>query len=270
MTYEKNISRADPGLIVMVLDDSGSMGDNLPGTTDAKYKWVERYTGIIFKELLARSTDLKGDETVVKPRYFLYVVLYGSKPKPLTPQEVDIETAVAKFTETGNSLGLRGMLGGTDTAAALHMAHDFLRNAVTQDRFKKSFPPMVFHMTDGESHSDPTGIAEQIKQLSTTDGNVLVVNAYIGTRTSLNYSGSEDFPGYLDEAEAGPREDNLRLFQMSSAAPECVHGNLVSEGIFPNLRPGARLFFDVRTKDMLRHVIQLVSSIGTHAERMAR
>ena len=43
MSYEKKISRQNPGLIVGVLDDSGSMQDNLPGTSDPKYKWVERY-----------------------------------------------------------------------------------------------------------------------------------------------------------------------------------------------------------------------------------
>ena len=34
MPYEKKISRANPGLIVMVLDDSRSMRDNLLGTSD--------------------------------------------------------------------------------------------------------------------------------------------------------------------------------------------------------------------------------------------
>ena len=78
---------------------------------------------------------------------------------------------------------------------------------------------MVFHLTDGMSHTDATPEGEQIKQLSTTDGNVLMVNAYIGTQTSLNYKEPEDFPGYLDVSEAGPSEDNVRLFNMSSQAP---------------------------------------------------
>ena len=34
MAYEQKISRAKPGLIGLVLDDSGSMADNLPGTSD--------------------------------------------------------------------------------------------------------------------------------------------------------------------------------------------------------------------------------------------
>jgi hypothetical protein len=54
---------------------------------------------------------------------------------------------------------------------------------------------------------------------------------------------------------------------MSSTAPQTIEDNLRGEGIFPQLRPGAKLFFDVRTKEMLKHVIQVIGSMGS---RMAR
>ena len=104
-------------------------------------------------------------------------------------------------------------------------------------------------------------------QLSTKDGEVLVVNAYIGTQTSLNYNGPEDFPGYLDVSEAGPGQDNVRLFEMSSKAPEAIEQNLKADDIFPQLRSGSHLFFDVRTKEMLKHVIQVVGSLGSTMAR---
>lgn len=126
---------------------------------------------------------------------------------------------------------------------------------------------MVLHLTDGESQTDASAVAEQIKQMATTDGNVLLVNAYIGTQTSLNYQGPEDFPGYVDIAEAGPRDDNMRMFSMSSVMPESIRANLAVDTIFPKMRAGSRLFFDVRTKEMLMHVIQVVGSIGSRAVR---
>ena len=43
--------------------------------------------------------------------------------------------------------------------------------------------------------------------------------------------------------------------------------NLIDDGVFPQLRAGARLFFDVRTKEMLKHVIQVVGSLGSRAAR---
>ena len=70
MSYERKVERAHPALIMMILDDSGSMSSSMAGTTDARYQWVERYSGIILKELLARSTEMSGDGTpIVKPRY---------------------------------------------------------------------------------------------------------------------------------------------------------------------------------------------------------
>ncbi len=284
--YEKLIQRREPGLIVMVLDDSGSMADNLRGTTDPKYLWVERYTGQILHELLVRSTELQDDTTIVKPRYYLHVILYGRGPQ-VWPDEktiqhagldgidptgpLDIEQVIRLYAAGDggrqNTLGLGGELGGTDTRAAFERAYQFLADAVVSERFRRSFPPILFHLTDGESATDAEPIAEKIKGLATDDGNVLVVNAYIGTSTNLQYRGPEDFPGYQAEAEAGPTVDSMRLFRMSSETPGVIRRNLVDDGIFPLLAEGARLYFDVRTKEMLKHVIQLVGSTPSRMNR---
>ena len=97
MAYEQKISQARPGLIGLVLDDSLSMADNMPGTTDPKFMWVERYCGIIFDELLSRSSEVRGDNVVVKPRYYLHVVKYGSSTQFWGDSEMDIKTAVEKL-----------------------------------------------------------------------------------------------------------------------------------------------------------------------------
>lgn len=270
MAYEKRISRRNPGLIVVVVDDSPSQGDPLPGTGDAKFKWVERYFGLILKELLARSTEFKGDATVIKPRYFFYIIIYGGNAQPWGQGEMDIEKVVEKYAADGNSLGLGGHIPATDTHNAFEMAFDYLRGAVQDERFKDSFPPMLLHLTDGESQTDAVPIARQIMDLRVSDGNVLILNAYIGTHTDLNYGGPDDFSGYATQADVGTSQDNLRLFEMSSVVPESIRANLIEDGIFPQLREDARLFFDVRTKDMLKHAIQSVGSIGSRAEKLLR
>ncbi len=268
MSYEMKASRGNPALIVPVLDDSGSQASHLAGTKDPRFAWVAHYMGAIFKLLLKRSTESDGDSSgVVKARYFVHTILYGSRPVMWGQECMDIEAAVLKYTGEGNTLGLGGLLGGTDGKAALKMAYDFLTQAVQDPRFATSFPPMLFHMTDGESHTDASPVAEQIKQLTTKDGNVLMVNAYIGTSTDLKYAGPDDFPGYVDESDVGRSKDNLRLFNMSSVTPDCVHQYLVETSIFPQLRRGARLFYDCRTKDMLQHIIQVVGSIEAKANR---
>jgi hypothetical protein len=271
MAYERRVERAHPALIVMALDDSGSMGSNMEGTTDTRYQWVERYTGIILKELLIRCTEMSGDNPIVKPRYYFDVIKYGSKVEMWANgngnEPLHIGEVIQKFSDANATFGLSGALGGTDTAAAFKVALSRLENAVQAEHFKDSFPPILFHLTDGESHTDAEPIAQQIMNLASSDGNVLIVNAYIGTRTQLTYTGPADFPGYVTEQEVGSEPDNLRMFRMSSVIPKTIHENLVSDGIFPAIRENARLFFDVRTKEMLKYVIQVVGSGGSRLQR---
>lgn len=274
--YSKKISRAEPGLIVMIIDDSGSMGQNLMSTTDTKATWVERYTGYILKELLARSTEESGGTVRIKPRYHIGTVLYGTSAVGWPGEDedaanthvpliraVDIEAAIRAYAAGGNSLGLSGKLGGTDAAQAFERAYDLLSTELGGGRFTNSFPPMVFHLTDGESGSDALPVANKMRQLATTDGNVLIVNAFIGVSTQLAYHDHLDFPGYTTAAEAGPNSDSIRLFEMSSPIPDTIRENLITDGIFPSIRPDARLYFDVRTREMLRYVLQTVGSIGS-------
>jgi uncharacterized protein YegL len=261
--YKKKVERAHPSLITMILDDSGSMAGSMNGTTDARCDWVERYSGIILKELLARSTEVAGESHKIKARYYLDVIKYGSSVETWSDEELDIGEAVNRFAEASGKFGLGGHLGGTDAEAAFREALPRLEKALVKDRFKDSFPPIVFHLTDGESASDAYPVAQQIMNLSSSDGNVLIVNAYIGASTALSYNDNQDFPGYLTEQEIGANPDNLRLFHMSSVMPNSMRQNLISDGIFPMIRENVRLFFDVRTKEMLKHVIQVVGSGGS-------
>lgn len=258
--YRRKAERAHPALILMIMDDSGSMADSLSGTSDRRFELVERYSGMILKELLERSTEVSGESHSIRARYYLDIIKYGSSLEFWSEEELDIGEAVKRFADAGGSFGLGGHLAGTDAAAAFQAALPRVQMALAKDRFKDSFPPIIFHLTDGESQSDAESLAQQIMSLSSSDGNVLVVNAYIGTGTSLSYRDSNDFPGYLTEQEVGPDRDNLRLFRMSSVIPNSMRQNLIDDGIFPLIRENARLFFDVRTKEMLKHVIQVVGS----------
>jgi hypothetical protein len=267
MAYEQKISQANPGLLGLILDDSGSMADNLPGTTDPKFKWVEWYFGLILHELLARCSELKGNDAIIKPRYYLTVLTYGSHPVLWGSPEMNIQEAVERFSKSGNSLGLGGHLSGTDTEAAFAEMLDHLKKSLAGERFKNAFPPLVFHLSDGESATNAAPVAEEMKRQSTADGGLLVSNAFVGTRTKLAYTGPSDFPGYLAVEEAGPNEYNIRLFEMSSQAPAALEVNLKAEGIFPMFRSGSRLFFDVRGKEMLKNVIQVVGSVPASMAR---
>src|SRR6185436_19625731 len=201
MAYERKVERAHPTLIQMVMDDSGSMAGPMPGSGDPRFEWVERYGGTILTELLYRSTEMSGGNPVVRPRYYLDILKYGSVVEPWSSEELDIGEAAKKFDVARGKFGLGGNLEGTDTAQAFQQAYDRLQVMINKERYRDSFPPMVFHLTDGEAQTDASSIAQQIFNLATSDGNVLVVNAYIGTQTDLEYTDNTDFPGYVTEAE---------------------------------------------------------------------
>ena len=132
-----------------------------------------------------RSTDVKGSGIVVKPRYYLHVIKYGSSPQLWANPQMDIKTAVEQFANASNSMELGGLLGATDAKAAFAQAYDCLQQAVASERFRDSFPLMLFHLTDGESQTDAQPEAQEIMQLSVNDGEVLVVNAYIDTPQAM-------------------------------------------------------------------------------------
>ena len=263
MPHDKQVSRTNPNLIQMILDDSGSMQTLMPASNKTRYQWVETHAGTILTELLARSTVLAASGPVIKPRYFLDVIKYGTNAEPWSSEELDIGAAAKQFDSQNGSFGLGAKLEGTDALQAFQVAYDRLQVMINKPQYRDSFPPMVFHLTDGESETDASALAQKMAALSTSNGNVLVVNAYIGTQTNLTYKGPDDFPGYLTEAEVGPNEENLHLFRMSSVMPETIRQNLISDGIFPQIRAGAHLFFDVRTELMLQKVIAVVGSTNS-------
>jgi len=273
--YQRKVEEARPALITLLLDDSGSMQDPMPGDAEnvAKHQWVERYLRVIMRELLARCSVDKGDDRLVsKARYHIDIITYGNQATPWHSEPLDVPSMVANLTKrnpdffrkNGGLLG--GREGGTDTKAAFRLAFERIEATLQTSVFNESFPPMLFHLTDGASNTDAEPIADSIRHLETLDGATLIVNAFIGTSTSLVYSGPTDFPGYLSTTDVGDNEDNLRLYRMSSVLPPSLEDNL-SEGIFPAIRPRSRLFFDVRTTDMFTKVMQVVGSGGSRSRR---
>ena len=78
------------------------------------------------------------------------VLKYGTRPELWGSPEMDIQKAVEMFSQSGNSLGLGGHLNGTDAKAALVEMLGYLRRSLAGERFRASFPPMLFPLTDGE------------------------------------------------------------------------------------------------------------------------
>ncbi|HIQ22945.1 MAG TPA: VWA domain-containing protein [Planctomycetes bacterium] len=120
--------------------------------------------------------------------------------------------------------------GGTPMCHALYRAHEILSQWIA--RHPRSFPPIVVHITDGESQDgDPIPYADALKKLATEDGNVLLFNCHL----SMTAADPFLFPAH---AEGLPDELARVLFEMSSVLPPPFVRLAAAEGL--QLEPNAR------------------------------
>jgi len=100
------------------------------------------------------------------------------------PARIDTTTQLINDPETGENIEIPFdnpvwvdpvAEGSTPMCHVLHFAHGILAQWI-QDH-PDSFPPIVVHISDGESQDgDPVPYAAAIQNLATTDGNVLLFN----------------------------------------------------------------------------------------------
>jgi hypothetical protein len=120
--------------------------------------------------------------------------------------------------------------GGTPMCHMLYHAYQVLAEWIERNR--RSFPPIVVHITDGESQDgDPIPYADAVKNLATDDGNVLLFNCHLSMIAAD--------PFLFPASEQGlPDKLAVDLFRMSSVLPEPFVRHAVMEGM--RLQPGAR------------------------------
>ncbi len=114
-----------------------------------------------------------------------------------------------------------------------------------------SHPPVVIHLTDGESNDgDPEAAAEALRALETDDGNLLLLNCHLSASPA---------PGVVLPTTEGELADEFSklLFRMSSPLP--AEMRMVAEVMGVNVRQGARgMVFNADGTQML-----LLIKVGT-------
>jgi hypothetical protein len=270
--YTAEISRANPSCFLFMIDRSGSMKD--PFGADggkSKAQGVADAINRLLQNLVIRCTKQEG----VRYYYDVGVIGYGAKVGPafagaLANQElVPIDKVAdnpARIEVRKKDDGAGGVVdyrlpiyfdpvadSGTPMCAAFRCAHDILEKWVQSH--PNSFPPIVINITDGEpTDGDPTGPADEVRKLATSDGNVLVFNCHISSRkgTPILFSDAGT------DADL-PDEHARLLYRMSSVLPSGLLDAVQSEG----LKVGAQARGFVFQADMVE-VIRFLD-IGTRA-----
>ncbi len=255
MAYTAQITRANPTLIVFLLDQSGSMADPFGGEQSArKADFVASTVNHALHDLVIRCT--KTEE--VRDYYHVALVGYGRSVGSalggsLSGLAVAPVSAIADNPariESGYRRVPDGAGGfvetpvrypvwvhphadvGTPMCRALGRVREILDGWLRAH--PRGFPPTVLHLTDGESSDgDPVDAGKEIMSLGTDDGRVLLFNCHVSSSRAHRVE-------YPSEESALSDSFARTLFRISSQLPENFLGAAQQLGV--NVNEGSRGF----------------------------
>ena len=241
MTHTAEISRDNPSCFLFLIDQSGSMEDEISngsenqklsnGVADSINMWLQ--------ELSIKCAKSEG----VRDYYDIGVLGYGSDVAtgfngPLAGRELipisEIADNPARLDERTKKIpdGAGGIVdqsvripvwfepvasGGTPMCQAAEEAKRILENWIAEH--PDAFPPTVIHITDGEStDGNPTDRLHDLTKLSTSDGNVMLFNIHLSAKKNA------EPVTFLDSPDNLPDTYSRMLFDTSSPLTPTMRG----------------------------------------------
>lgn len=219
------IGTSNPGCIVILVDQSWSMGEDYGTGTKAEVAALA--VNRILEELVLASQT--GD--TIKPRCYVSVIGYGQRVECVVDGMIsEVASSHIEIKKIKKSIpnGAGGIVEvevempiwvqpAADNGTPMHEAFERAVEIVQRwcDDKPNGFPPIVINITDGAAnYPDLTAdAARRVMNLHTTDGNVLIFNIHIA-----NNMHRVTFP----HRTAQLVDDNLAefLFSLSSILPE--------------------------------------------------
>ena len=230
---EKQWSSATPGLLIILLDQSGSMMEPYEGGKNRT-----EFASLVVNKVIDNIIQKNFDGDAPKNRCFISVIGYGNGVKELcsgwlkdldeapiryevlkkkTPDGtgglVDVEVKQPVWVEPITRNEATNMLG------AFEMAKDLANQWINDN---PEFPaPVIINISDGVPYYDSrdprtcmretTALAQEIMNMSNADGNVLIFNAQIDSVPTVKYPTSKS--ELTDEA-------GQFLFDITSVMPD--------------------------------------------------
>lgn len=242
MPYTADISRANPACFLFLLDQSGSMQQALAGQPgqrkmDQAADAINRILDTVAQRC-SQGMDIRdyfvigviGYNTDGTGRPVISSGLQGTSPEqPFLPisQVVDVAEVVERQVKESDGAG--GLLDatrrfpvwlhpraeyGTPMCQAFDTAFRALEDWIA--RYPDSFPPIIINVSDGAaSDGNPERQAQELMNLQTNDGNVLLFNVHLSEVAAAPVQ-------YPDNVGLLPQNDEYaaQMFRMSSSLPE--------------------------------------------------
>lgn len=265
--FENNFTRANPGLIVILVDQSFSMSAEW---TDGKS--LAEQTALVINRCIAEMGFRFTSGTSIKESANIVLIGYGGEPTYEAELirsgsirefiENPIRKEVVKKKEYNREIGFYEIdfeipiniepVAGyvTPMGSALTLAESIVREWVnrTDSRDKSKDPvPLIINISDG-APTDESGyimsdfapivdIANRIKSISCPDGNPLIFNIHLSPDCNTE---EVQFPESKSQLPSGDELSGL-LYDMSSSLPATMVDSAKLCG-FPNLKAGVRTF----------------------------
>lgn len=249
MPYTAELSRTNPTAVIFLIDQSSSMAEPF-GAQPEKPKAEGVADGInrLLQNLAFKCS--KGDS--MRDYFHAGVIGYGGRVawafggklagQKLAPISVIAHNALRLEERTRKvDDGAGGLVeqtfklpiwfepvasGRTPMCQALTEATTALEEFI--GRFPGAFPPLVINISDGKStDGNPELAASKLRNLTTSDGNVLILNAHLSSKQARPI----EFPSQESEL---PDPEALILFKMSSILPPKLREAAKSEGFRVN------------------------------------
>lgn len=256
MTYTAEISRNNPSCFLFIIDQSGSMEDPYESIGKPKSEAVSDAINNILQQLVIKCAKSEG----VRDYFYVGVIGYGADGvmpafggsladydlvpiSEIANNPVRIETRTKKVPDGAGGLVEISVKfpiwfdatanGGTPMTEAFAQANDVIADWLSAN--PNCFPPIVIHITDGEStDGDPRDEMHALIQQSSSDGPVILFNVHTRAH-SLN-------PILFPNSEAQlPDEYASMLYQGASVLPDFMQ-RTATQDYQLNVAPGAKAF----------------------------
>ena len=260
MSYTAEISRVNPGCFLFLVDQSGSMAGNIGGQEGLLKK---NQAADAINRIVDTLSQRCSSGMNVRDYFHIGILGYTSVGWIFNSDKPEITSAIPGTTLQSPFLPISQVVevarivekrvkenyGGGEVVKVTRRMPVWLRpRAAKQDplcgtlrlverpllewisRYPDSYPPIVIIVCDGSStDGDPGEAGERIKNLRTSDGNVLLFTVHL----SEEKASPIQFPSREGELPLGSfMEDPKMLFRMSSVLPESSRQAAVSLG-FP-------------------------------------
>ncbi len=244
---DKQWSSATPGLLIILLDQSGSMMSDYEGTTRTKF------ATLAVNKVIDNIIQKNFDGEAPKNRCFISVIGYNHNVKELCSgwlKDLDANPLRYETLKKKTPDGTGGLVevevkqpvwvdpidkdGATNMLGAFQLAKDLVEKWMADNADGPA--PVIINISDGvpyydgkdprECMKETVALANEIMNLSNNDGNVLIFNAQIDTANGL-----VEFPS---NRNAVSQEEAQFLFDITSEVPQSYKGAAEKNGFKPN------------------------------------